>query len=146
MGTRNRSSEGFGKKLSTLPAVLAFLGVTGYGDIVGSINSHLKTKAKQEANELITNTKSRLIKALGNFSQRNNPGISKAKGNTIDTFELEGKKCDLVINDDGVFFIFVEGIKSAFYIGDEDKAKNVISTLKNLFGTRSDTKTILASK
>lgn len=93
----------------------------------------------------MTNTKSRLIKALGNFSQRNNPGISKAKGNTIDTFELEGKKCDLIV-DDGVFFIFVEGVESAFYIGDEDKAKNVISTLKNLFGTRSDTETILASR
>ena len=145
MGTRNRPSEGFGK-IRTLPAVLAMLGVMSYGDIVGSINSHFKTKAKQEANEVITNTKSRLIKALGKFSQRNNPGISRAKGNTIDTFELEGKKCDLIVDDNGVFFIFVEGVESAFYIGDEDKAESVVSTLKNLFGTRSDAETILASR
>ena len=139
---RNRPSEGFGRKLS---AILAFLGVTVYGDIVGSINSHFKTKAKQEANELITNTKSNLIKALGSFSIRNNPGVSKAKGNTVDTFELEEKRCELVVDENGVFFILVEGVESAFYIGEEEQAQRIISTLQNLFADRGDIKGALNS-
>ncbi len=144
MSRSNAPSEGFSTKNRTLLTVLAFLGIMGYGDVAGNVNAQFETSARTDAEGALQGSRDDLHLALGKRSLKNNPGVNWAECNTVATFELDGRECEVGVDANGMHFIFVEGV--AYFIGDEEKAEDVISTLKNLFGTRNDAETILASK
>lgn len=142
----NSPSEGLSNKNRTLLAILAFLGVLGYGNVASDINSGLEKRARTEAEGKIDKTRDRLHAVLGKFSLRNNPGIDRAKCNIVQTIELDGKKCELAVDDNSVYFLFIEGEEAPYFIGADNKATAVISTLKNLFAQtkgREDIKVVL---
>ncbi len=144
MSRSNAPSEGFNTKNRTLLKISAFLAVMGFGDVASDVNSGLEHSARTDAEGALQDSRDDLHKALGSFSLKNNPGVDRAECNTIEIFELNGRECELGVDANGIHFIFLEG--TAYCIGDGGRAKNAISTLKNVFGTRSDTETILASK
>jgi len=145
MGTKNWSSEGFGKRGTILPAALTFLGVMGYGSVASQVNSGLESETRTQAEQKISQTRDRLHTALGHFSLRNNPGVNHAECDTVQTLTLDGKNCDVAVNEDGQYFIFVEGENQPYFLGEKEKAMRVITTLKNIFGPRQEAKTILAA-
>ncbi len=145
MERRNQPSEGMEKKRPTLPAALAFFGVVGYGPVAGQVNTRLETDARNQAVQKVSQTRDHLHKALGHFSLRNNPGINRADCETVQTLTLDGKACELGADKNGLYFITVEGEGQPYFLGEEEKAMRVISTLKNIFGPRQDTTTILAA-
>ncbi|MBN2096596.1 hypothetical protein JW752_04360 [Candidatus Peregrinibacteria bacterium] len=145
MGIKNQPSEGARSKGTVLPAALAFLGVMGYGPVAGQINAGVETEARTKAEQKISQTRDQLHSALGHFSLRNNPGVNRAECETIQTLILDGKNCEVAVDGNGFYFIFVEGEDQPYFLGEGEKAARVISTLKNIFGPRQETKTILAA-
>ncbi|MBU1017764.1 hypothetical protein KKA33_01920 [Patescibacteria group bacterium] len=144
MATRNQPSEGIRKKGTVLPAALAFLGIMGYGPVASQINSGLKADARSQAKEKISQSRDRLHVALGHFSLKNNPGINRAKGKTVQSLTLDNKACELIVDEDGRYFIFAEGEERPYFLGEKEKAFRMLSALKNIFGSRQGVKTVLA--